>query len=147
MPADTGARANGATGDFPAIFYAIIRSIDRFSDITGRLIALAMVFLVAIISYEVCARYLFNAPTVWVYESSDVAKGSGFKLNRAYALLKRAHVPSGMCKQRYSDRTKRIIDLLASPVPFSRTMTATRAISIDNALRSSVSGGPSEERV
>ena len=86
MPADTGARANGAKGDFPAAFYAIIRGIDRFSDITGRLISLAMVFLVAIITYEVFARYLFRAPTAWVYELSYMANGAAFMLGCAYAL-------------------------------------------------------------
>ena len=58
----------GAGSEFPHAFYTIIRAIDSFSDVTGRLIALSMLFLVAIISYEVVMRYGFNAPTVWVYE-------------------------------------------------------------------------------
>ena len=48
MPADTArAGADGARGDFPGAFYAVIRWIDSFSDITGKLIALSMLFLVA----------------------------------------------------------------------------------------------------
>ena len=71
MPADTAsAGADGASGDFPRPFYSVIRWIDQFSDITGKLIALSMLFLVASITYEVVARYFFHAPTIWVYEAS-----------------------------------------------------------------------------
>jgi TRAP-type mannitol/chloroaromatic compound transport system permease small subunit len=49
--------------DFPAAFYTVIRAIDRFSDVTGKLISLSMLWLVASISYECFSRYLFNAPT------------------------------------------------------------------------------------
>ena len=59
MPADTAsAAADGARGDFPQAFYSVIRWIDGFSDITGKLIALSMLFLVASITYEVVARFL-----------------------------------------------------------------------------------------
>jgi len=54
MPVSTGtAPAPGASGDFPPIFYAVIRWIDRFSDLTGRLFALTQVFLMVTITYEV----------------------------------------------------------------------------------------------
>ena len=56
--------------EFPPAFYATIRRIDRFSDVTGKLISLSMLYLVATISYEALSRYLFNSPTIWVLESS-----------------------------------------------------------------------------
>jgi hypothetical protein len=66
-------------GEFPRAFYAIIRVIDRFTDVTGKLIAMTMLFLVVTISYEVVMRYGFGAPTIWVYESS-AANGAAFML-------------------------------------------------------------------
>ena len=88
MPADTAAAgADGARGDFPRAFYAVIRWIDSFSDITGKLIALSMLFLVASITYEVVARYFFHAPTIWVYEASYMVNGAAFMLGCGYALL------------------------------------------------------------
>ena len=147
MPADTGARANGARGDFPAAFYAVIRCIDRFSDLTGRLVALAMVLLVAMISYEVCARYLFNAPTAWVYELSYMANGSAFMLGCAYALLKGAHVRTDIFWEHYSERKKGTIDLLAYLVLFFPTMITLMAISIDDAMLSYEIGERSQESV
>ena len=83
MPAETArAGADGArgdlSGDFPPIFYAVIRWVDRFSDVCGRLIALTMLFLVASITYEVVARYFFHSPTIWVYEASYMVNGAAF---------------------------------------------------------------------
>ena len=55
MSSDTAsASVPGNQGsEFPRAFYAVIRAIDRFTDVTGKLIALSMLFLVATISYEV----------------------------------------------------------------------------------------------
>jgi len=39
--------------DFPPAFYGVIRRIDRFSDLTGRLISLSMLVLVFSISGDV----------------------------------------------------------------------------------------------
>ena len=69
MSVDAGSPlAGGTSRDFPPIYYAIIRAIDGFSNITGKLISLTMLFLVLSISYEVVARYFFRSPTVWVFE-------------------------------------------------------------------------------
>ncbi len=43
MPVDVPTARAERERDFPPIFYAIIRVIDRFSDITGRFLALAMI--------------------------------------------------------------------------------------------------------
>jgi TRAP-type mannitol/chloroaromatic compound transport system permease small subunit len=147
MPADTGARADGGGADFPAAFYAVVRGIDRFSDLTGRLIALTMIFLMAIIGYEVCARYLFNAPTRWVYESSYMANGSAFMLGCAYALLKGAHVRTDIFWESYSEQKKGIIDLASYIVLFFPSMITLMAISIDDAMLSYEIGERSQESV
>ena len=69
MSVDAGSPlAGGTSRDFPPIYYVLIRAIDSFSKITGQLISLTMLFLVLSISYEVIARYVFRAPTVWVFE-------------------------------------------------------------------------------
>jgi TRAP-type mannitol/chloroaromatic compound transport system permease small subunit len=147
MPADTGAHAAGAKRDFPAAFYAVIRGIDRFSDITGRLVALSMIFLMGIIGYEVCARYVFNAPTVWVYESSYMTNGAAFMLGCGYALLKGAHVRTDIFWEHYSERKKGIIDLLSYLVLFFPAMITLMAISIDDVVLSYQVGERSQESV
>ena len=119
--------------DFPPAFYRVIRGIDRFSDLTGKLISLSMLFLVASICYECFARYLFNAPTVWVQESSFMANGAAFMLGCAYTLHKGAHVRTDMLWERYSERKKGWVDLVAYVLLFYPTLITLMVISIDDA--------------
>jgi TRAP-type mannitol/chloroaromatic compound transport system permease small subunit len=131
MEANAGAPQAG--GDFPSAFYATIKTIDRFSDITGRLIALSMLVLVVIITYEVVVRYAFNAPTVWVFEASNMLNGSSFMLGCAYALYKGAHVRTDIYWEKFSERKKGIIDLISYLVLFFPTMVTLFIISVDDA--------------
>lgn len=148
MPADTGTlRANGGGRDFPAAFYFFIRAIDRFTDTTGRLVALSMAFLMVIITYEVFARYLFNAPTIWVFETSNFTNGAAFMLGCGYALLKGAHVRTDIFWEGYSERRKGIVDLLSYLVLFFPTMITLMVISIDDAWLSYEIGERSQESV
>jgi TRAP-type mannitol/chloroaromatic compound transport system permease small subunit len=135
----------GTSRDFPPIYYAIIRVIDGFSNITGKLISLTMLFLVAIITYEVVARYFFRAPTVWVYESSTMANGSAFMLGCAYALYKGAHVRTDIFWDNYSQRTRGIVDLVSYVVFFFPALTTMMLISIDDVTHSYVTGERSQE--
>jgi TRAP-type mannitol/chloroaromatic compound transport system permease small subunit len=120
--------------DFPPRFYALIRAIDRFSDVTGKAISLVMLFLVGTICYECAARYLFSAPTVWVQESSFMANGSAFMLGCAYALHKGAHVRTDMLWEKFSERRKGWIDLVSYLVFFYPTLITLMVISIDDAV-------------
>ena len=119
--------------DFPAGFYGTIRAIDRFSDLTGRLIALSMLWLVVTISYEALSRYLFNSPTLWVLESSYMTNGSAFMLGCAYALHKGAHVRTDMLWEKYSERKKGWVDLVSYLVFFYPTLITLTVISVDDA--------------
>lgn len=146
MSVETAAEGAGNGGsDFPPGYYAIVHGIDRFSDLTGRLIALAMIYLVAIVSYEVVLRYAFHAPTIWVYEASYLTNGAAFMLGCAYALLKGAHVRTDIFWERYSERRKGVIDLVSYLVLFFPTMLTMMAISIDDAWDSYVIGERSQE--
>ena len=147
MPVQTGGvRANGER-DFPHAYYTIIRTIDRFSDVIGRLISLSMLILVAIISYEVAMRYFFRAPTFWVYETSFMINGSAFMLGCAYALYKGAHVRTDIFWENYSERRKGIIDLVSYLLLFFPTMITLMYISIDDAWLSFSIGERSQESV
>lgn len=149
MAADTSSASvpGNPGGEFPRAFYVIIRAIDRFTDVTGKLIALTMLFLMVTISYEVVMRYGFNAPTVWVYESSFMANGSAFMLGAAYALLKGAHVRTDIYWENYSERKKGVVDLISYLLFFYPAMITFMLISIDDALHSYDTGERSQESV
>ena len=131
--------------DFPPPFYATIRRIDRFTDATGKIIALAMLFLVFSISYECFSRYLLDAPTIWVMDTSYIANGSAFMLGCGYAMLKGAHVRTDMLWDKYSERKKGAIDLGSYLLLFFPVMITLMVISIDDAWYAYQIGETSEQ--
>jgi TRAP-type mannitol/chloroaromatic compound transport system permease small subunit len=147
MSASTGTPSDGIGGDFPSVFYAAIRHIDRFSDVTGRLFSLVQVFLVVTITYEVVVRFFFNAPTVWVFESSAMANGASFMLACGYALSKGAHVRTDIFWEKYSERRKGVVDLVAYLVLFFPTMVFMMVVGIDGAWHSYITGERSQESI
>jgi TRAP-type mannitol/chloroaromatic compound transport system permease small subunit len=140
-----GPAAHAPERDFPPAFYATIRGIDRFTDVTGRLFALAMVFLMAIITYEVCSRYFFNAPTVWVFESSAMTNGASFMLACGYALYKGAHVRTDILWNNFSERRKGVIDLVSYLMLFFPIMIFFMWVGVEGALHSFSTGERSQE--
>jgi len=97
---------------------AFTKCIDRFTDWSGTLIAWLNVPLVLIVSWEVAARYAFNAPTVWAFDMTYMLYGSIFMLGSAYALHKGAHIRTDFFFERWSIRTKGFIDSVAYIVFF-----------------------------
>ncbi len=103
----------------PVTWYIrLVRIIDRFTDATGTWVAWLNVPLMAIVSYEVFARYLFNAPTTWSFELTYMLYGTIFMLGSAYALHKGAHIRTDFFFERWSIRTKGVIDSVAYIVFF-----------------------------
>ena len=137
--------AHARERDFPPSFYATIRAIDRFSDLTGRLFALTQVFLLVTITYEVCSRYFFNAPTNWVFESSAMANGASFMLACGYALYKGAHVRTDIFWNGFSQRRKGVIDLVSYLVLFFPIMIFFMWVGLDGALHAFNTGERSQE--
>lgn len=130
---------------FRPVFYAIIRNVDAFSDTIGKIVSLAMLFLVLSISYECFSRYLLNSPTVWVFDTNYIVNGSAFMLGCAYALLKGAHVRTDIFWDTYSERKKGVIDLCAYLVLFYPTLIIFFAISADDAWYSYSIGERSDQ--
>ena len=96
----------------------IVRAIDRFTDTTGTWIAWLNVPLVAVVAYEVIARYAFGAPTAWSFDLTYMLYGAIFMLGAAYALHKGAHIRTDFFFERWSVRTRGVIDSTAYIVFF-----------------------------
>ena len=97
----------------PAGLVKMVRVIDRFTDFTGTCFAWLNVPLVLAVSYEVIARYIFNAPTVWSFDITYMLYGTIFMLGAAYALHKGAHIRTDFFFEQWSIRTKGAIDSAA----------------------------------
>lgn len=77
---------------------------------------LLMAVVVPVMLYEVVARYVFNAPTVWGMELAVLLFGPYFLLGGPYLLHLRGHVALDLVRQRLDERWNRIFDLLNFPV-------------------------------
>lgn len=69
-----------------------IRLIDSFNQITGKLVSYFVWAGMAIVVYEVIARYVFNAPSVWAPGYTQRVFAGYFILIGAYTLIKGGHV-------------------------------------------------------
>jgi TRAP-type mannitol/chloroaromatic compound transport system permease small subunit len=97
---------------------AAVRRIDRFTDVTGFWIAWLNVPLVLAVAYEVIARYIFNAPTIWSFDVTYMLYGTIFMLGCAYALHKGAHIRTDFYYEKWSDRTRGVVDSISYIVFF-----------------------------
>ncbi|KAA6184380.1 TRAP transporter small permease subunit [Thiohalocapsa marina] len=68
------------------------RAIDWVSEQSGLFVAFWTINAVVAYFYEVVARYLFNAPTIWAHEGAYLLFGMQYLVAGGYALLHGAHV-------------------------------------------------------
>jgi TRAP-type mannitol/chloroaromatic compound transport system permease small subunit len=101
-----------APGAPPKALVAIVRVIDGLTLWSGRLFCWLVIPLVAGLTYEVIARYLFHAPTIWAYDVAYMLYGSHFMLGAAYTLYKGGHIRTDIFYQNWSVRTRGAVDAL-----------------------------------
>ena len=118
----------------PRGYLGLIRTIDRFTEVTSYLFVIMIVPLILANVVEVFARYVLRAPTVWALDVTTMSYATLFMLGAALALLRGAHVRTDMLWERFSDRTKGMIDTLALLVFFLPTMVILFFISVDDFL-------------
>lgn len=114
-------------------FFKTIRTIDLFSEWSGKVVAWMILPMVFGLSYEVVARYGFNAPTIWAFDMTYMLYGSLFMLGAHFALLKGAHIRTDFLYEKYSDRAKGIVDALAYLLFFFPGMALFFYASVDEA--------------
>jgi TRAP-type mannitol/chloroaromatic compound transport system permease small subunit len=102
----------------PPLHIRIVRAIDKFTDTTGTWVAWLNVPLVLAVSYEVIARYAFESPTIWSFDVTYMLYGTIFMLGAAYALHKGAHIRTDFFFEKWSIRTRGVIDSIAYLVFF-----------------------------
>jgi len=92
--------------------------IDRISLWSGRIVALLILPMVAGLTYEVVARYLFNAPTVWAYDMTFMLYGTSFMVGSAYTLMKKGHIRTDTFYANWSPRVQGAVDAVCYVILF-----------------------------
>lgn len=87
-----------------------VKIIDSLSDWVGIFVAWLIIPLVGALVFEVAARYIFNAPTIWAYDMSYLLCGTLFIMGVAYTLRHKGHVRVDIFFEKLSPRGKSILD-------------------------------------
>ncbi|HEX7787007.1 MAG TPA: TRAP transporter small permease subunit [Methylomirabilota bacterium] len=94
----------------PASLVRIVRVLDSISEYTGRLVAWLILPMVLSLVYEVVMRYVFDAPTIWAYDTSYMAYGTHFMLGAAYTLRHKGHIRTDFFYDHWPVRRQATLD-------------------------------------
>ena len=110
MIAERRGTSNKMPEDMPSWMANIILRIDKFSKIIGNIVCWILIPLIFAMTYEVIARKLFLAPTIWAYDISRFLYGALFMLGAAYALSKGVHIRADFLYRNFKIKTQGLID-------------------------------------
>jgi len=96
----------------------ILTIIDSVSKWSGKLISVFVFFLTFFLLYDVIARFVFNAPTIWCHEMALHFFGAYSVISGAYVLLHNEHVKIDLIYNLFSKRGRAIIDCFTYPFFF-----------------------------
>ncbi|MGP1255619.1 MAG: TRAP transporter small permease subunit [Kiloniellales bacterium] len=81
---------------------------ERFVLALGRILAWGFLAIVALMVYEVVARYAFNAPTFWAHEISGILAAVAFIFGGAYCMVEGSHLRIGIAVDGAGRRVRQI---------------------------------------
>ena len=96
--------------DMPKWMASTIINIDKWSKWIGNVVCWITVPLMFAMVYEVLARKLFLAPTMWAYDMSRFFYGALFMLGAGYALSKGVHIRADFLYRNFKVKTQGLID-------------------------------------
>ena len=96
----------------------ILKAIDTISETVGSVGRWFVIALILVGVFEVTMRYVFNAPTVWAYETSSMLGGTVYAFGWAYALLHKSHIRVDVFFSRLSLRGQAIADSILALILF-----------------------------
>jgi len=98
-----------------------VRAVDAFNEFCGRYVALLIIPLVLVVTYEVILRKIFHSPTIWAFEMTVYLYGAHFVLGAAYTYLHDRHVRVDILSSRLPVKIRlwlSIVTFLVIFVPF-----------------------------
>ena len=96
--------------DMPDWMASTITNIDKSSRWIGNVVCWITMPLMFAMVYEVLARKLFLAPTMWAYDMSRFFYGALFMLGAGYALSKGVHIRADFLYRNFKVKTQGLID-------------------------------------
>ena len=98
--------------DMPSWMASSIVNIDKFSKWVGNIVCWILMPLIFAMTYEVLARKLFLAPTIWAYDISRFLYGALFMLGAGYALSRGVHIRADFLYRNFTTKAQGQIDTI-----------------------------------
>jgi len=114
----------------------LLHWIDSVSIWSGKIFRWLGFILSLVVLYEVIARYLFNRPTIWAYDTTMMLYSMLFLFGGAYVLWEKRHIRVDVIFDRFSPRTRSIIDIIFYVVFFFPFVIVMIIYGYDSALMS-----------
>ncbi|MFC1938711.1 TRAP transporter small permease subunit [Chloroflexota bacterium] len=96
----------------PKALVVFVRSVDKMSGWLGKVLSYLLLFIITIMLIEAVLRYAFDAPTLWSMEMSSFTFGAYVILGGAYVLRNGGHVNMDIMYNRWSPRTRTIVNVI-----------------------------------
>ena len=96
--------------------HTLFLGIDRLSQVLGLSVAHFYLVVTVITSYEVIARYAFNAPTMWAFELVMVLCASAWALSGGYVTMRRGHIAITVLYQYSTGTVRWLLDIFIEVV-------------------------------
>ena len=103
-------RSGKMPDDMPLWMAKSIINIDKFSKRVGSVVCWILMPLIFAMTYEVFARKLFLAPTIWAYDISRFLYGALFMLGAGYALSRGVHIRADFLYRNFKVKNQGLID-------------------------------------
>ncbi len=85
---------------------------NKVSEWVGKSVSWMCLAMIAVLGYEVAARYLFNSPTSWAHESTTMLYGTFCILAGVYTHRYHGHVRSEVIYNLFPLRVRALMDCL-----------------------------------
>lgn len=98
--------------------FAGMRAITRFNDWLGRWVSYLILIMFVLLLLEVFLRYLFNAPTVWTNEFTQMLFGAYALLSGGHLMAHKGHVNVDILHSKLPVRWRAGVDIFTSVLFF-----------------------------
>jgi len=88
----------------------VVAGIDVINLWVGRVTCFLLIPVIGSMVFEVVARKLFIAPTLWAYDTSRMFAGAMFMLGAGYALMRGVHIRADFLYRNWSRQTQATLD-------------------------------------
>lgn len=97
---------------------ATITFLDGLSIFFGKAVSWLIIPMMFSLVYEVSMRYMFNSPSIWSMDMALILYGINFMVGSPYCLQQGQHIRTDFLYNRWSVKTKAVVDIITYLVLF-----------------------------